>query len=97
MNDMWDEHTTGLMRVRWQEPVAMSETITRAAEDVDHIANRIKEIAAERVEAQRQCDPEHATGDNLDRVGADWADKRSWTGESDTTFRERLLKKIRGE
>lgn len=79
------------------EPVAMSGTITRAADDVATIGARLKEIEAERAAARRQSDPEHATGEDLDRVAGDWGEKRAWGGEADYTFRARLLKKIRGE
>lgn len=67
-----------------------------AAEDTQTIAGRLKEIKAERAESARQCDPEHATGDNLERVAKDWGEARHGT-ESDDTFRQRLLLKIRGE
>lgn len=71
-------------------------TTTYAADDTTTIASRLKELAAEREEARKQCDPEHANGDNLDRVEADWGEKRSGV-ESDYTFRNRLLRKIRGD
>lgn len=60
---MNDADIARLWAERTLEPVAMSGTITRAADDVDYIARRLKEIAEER----RQSDPDHATGDNLDR------------------------------
>lgn len=79
------------------ERLIAAHTITYAAEDTSTIGARLKEIEAERAESRRQSDPEYANDDNLDRVAADWGEKRAWGGESDYTFRSRLLRKIRGE
>ena len=80
-------------------PTAMSEpqTITRAADDIDFIAKRLKELKAEQEEARRQSDPETASGEHLDRIAADYGERRSNSGESDYMLRQRLLKKVRGE
>lgn len=95
--ERWDQiNPADMVDFTTLEPVAMSGTITYAADDVDHIAKRLKDIAEERAEARRQCDPDMATGNNLDRVAKDWGELRQGA-ESDYTFRQRLLKKIRGE
>jgi hypothetical protein len=97
-SERWDQiDPSELVDFMCNHVVAMADpqTITRAADDVDHIAKRVKELAEERAEARRQNDPETATIDNLDRVASDWGEKRN--GETDYAFRARLLKKIRGE
>lgn len=67
-----------------------------AAEDTAFIRAKLVEIEAEKAEARRQRDPDTANGDNLDRIGQDWGEPRQGA-ESDYTFRNRLLRKIRGE
>lgn len=66
-----------------------------AADDTKTIAGRLKEIEDERAEVRRQNDPEHATGENLERIAADWGVTRTSSGESDYTMRNRLQHKIR--
>lgn len=75
----------------------MSGEITYAADDVTTIRSRLKELEEERVQARRNQDPDVADGEHLDRIGVDWGEKRLHPGETDYTFRQRLLKKIRGE
>jgi hypothetical protein len=75
----------------------MSGEITHAADDVTSIRNRLKELEAEREEVRRNRDPDLATGQFLDLIGAEYAEKRLTPCETDYTFRQRVLKKIRGE
>lgn len=85
---------------RWEDDVvAMADapqTITRAADDMSFIAKRAKEIEEDRIQSLRNRDPEVAGAEHLDRIADDYGEKRQGV-ESDYTFRQRLLKKVRGE
>lgn len=71
------------------------QTITRAAEDVNFIAKRLKEIKADEDEARKQRDPETATGEHLDRIASDYGIKRA--GLTDYGLRQAVKKAMSGE
>lgn len=73
-----------------------SQTIVPAADDVGFIAKRLKELAAERAEMRKNSDPEQAMDKHLDQIGENWSVIRN-PCEGDYTYRQRVLKKIRGE
>jgi hypothetical protein len=98
--ERWDQiDPTEMVDFTTLEPVAMSETqtITRAADDVNHIAKRLKEIAEERAQAQRNSDPGQASGEYLDNIARSWGLVRSPPSESDYAFRQRIIKAAGGE
>ena len=67
--------------------------ITPAADDVNYIALRLKQIEEDRIKV---CDPEAAESEHLDYIGNTWGVERVF-GECDLYFRARIVRKAKGE